>query len=141
MTTGWVNQGTVTAVRVPHCSCTKADVRDVAMSVIQFAGRRLARSSPLSQSLFLLKCQMNRREPRRERVARRSRSDTRRWSADRTRVSALVLQQAIGIYSRFRKDRNDLGWSSSEYTPNSGPVRPQCPTNTRRQHLKYSESA
>ena len=104
----------------------------VNLTVNHIAGRRTARSSPLSQSLFLLKYQMKRREPRRERVASRGRSDTRRWSADRRRVSAFVHHQAIGVYSCFREDRNELGWSSSEYTPNAGLVRQVCPTNTRR---------
>ena len=97
----------------------KADCRDVAMSVNQFAGRRTARSSP--RSLVLHKCQMNRREPRRERVASRGRFDTRRWSTERRRVAAFVHHQAIGVYSCFREGRNDLGWSSSEYTPSAGP--------------------
>ena len=68
MTTGRINQGTVTAVRVPPRTRPKADGRDVAMRVDQFAERRAARSSPLSQSLVLLKYQMYGREPRRERV-------------------------------------------------------------------------
>ena len=84
---------------------------------------------------------MNRREPRLERVASRGRSDTRRWSAELRRDSAFVYLQAIDVYSCFRENQNDLGLSSSEYTSNAGPVRPVCPTNTRRQHLKYSEEA
>ena len=141
MTIRNINQGTVTAVRVPSQARRKADVRDVAMRVNQFAGRRTARSSPLSQSLVLLKYQMNRREPRRERVACRGRTGTRRWSAERSQGSAFVNEQAIGVYSCLREGRNHLVWSRSEYTPNAGPVRPACPTNTIRQHLKYSEAA
>ena len=85
----------------------KADGRDVDMRVNHFAGRRTARSSPLS--LALHKYQMNRREPRRERAASRDRSGTTRWSADGRRVSALDHHQAIGIYSCFREGRNHLG--------------------------------
>ena len=112
----------------------KADGRDVAMRVNHFAGRRTARSFPLS--LVLHKYQMNRREPRRERAASRGRSGSRRWSAERRRVSAITHHQAIGVYSTFREGRNDLGWSSGEYTPKAGPVRSVCPTDTRRQHLE-----
>ena len=56
----------------------KADGRAVAMTVKHFDGRRTGRSSPLS--LVLHKCQMNRREPRREQAASRSRFGSRRWS-------------------------------------------------------------
>ena len=84
---------------------------------------------------------MNRCEHRREWAAKRGRSGTKRWSAEGRRVSAFVHHQAIGVYSCFRDRRNDLGWSSRERTRNAGPVRPVCPTNTRRQHLKYSEAA
>jgi hypothetical protein len=79
----------------------KADGRDVAISVNHFAGRRTARSSPLS--LDLHKYQMKRREPRRERGASRGRSGTRRWSAERRPVSAIDHHQAIGGYSCFRE--------------------------------------
>jgi hypothetical protein len=64
----------------------KADGRDVAMRVKHFAGRRTARSSPLS--VVLHKYQMYGREPRRERAASRSRSISRSLRAGRKRVSA-----------------------------------------------------
>ena len=48
-------------------------------------------------------------EPTREREASRGRSGTRRWSAERRRVSAIDHHQAIGDYSCFRKGRNHLG--------------------------------
>ena len=105
------------------------------MRVDQFDGWSPARSSPLSQSLVLLMYQTNRREPRRERVARRGRSGPRRWSSERRRISAFVHHQAIWVHSCFREGRNHLGWRSSEYTPIAVPVRPLCPTNTRGQHL------
>ena len=82
MTTGRINEGTVTSVRVSPQDRPKAFGRDIAMRVDQYTWWRTARSSPLSQSLVLLKYQMNRREPRRERVASSGRSDTRRRSAE-----------------------------------------------------------
>ena len=85
----------------------KADGRDVDMRVNHFAGRRTARSSPLS--LVLHKYQMNRREPRRERAASRGRSGTTRWSAEGRHVSALDHHQVIGVYSCFKEGRNYLG--------------------------------
>jgi hypothetical protein len=72
MTTARINQGTVPVVRVPHRTGPKADARDVSLGVNQFAGRRTARWSPLSQSIVLLKYQMHSREPRGERVARKT---------------------------------------------------------------------
>ena len=112
----------------------KADGRTAAMIVNHFAGRRTARSFPLS--LVLHKCQMNSREPSREQAASRGRSGSRLWSAERRRVSANDHHQAICVYSCFRQGRYDLVCSSREYTPNPRPVRPVCPTNTRRQHLE-----
>ena len=99
----------------------KADVRDVAKRVNHFAGRKTVRSFRLSQSLVLPKCQIKRREPRRARGWSRGRSGTRRWGAERRRVSACVHHQVMWVYSCFREGRNDLGLSSSEYTPNAGP--------------------
>ena len=55
------------------------------MRVNQYAVRRTAQSSLLSQSLVLLKYLMHLLEPRRERVAIRGRSGTSRWSAGRER--------------------------------------------------------
>ena len=109
MTTGRINLGTVAAFLVSHWARPKVDVRDVAMRLNKFAGRRTARSSPLSQFLVLLKYQLHRCEPRRERVASIGRSGTRRWSAGRKRVSAFFHHQAVGIYSCFREGRNHLG--------------------------------
>ena len=83
MTTRNINQGTVAAVQVPPQARPKADVRDVAMRVNQFSGRRTALSSPLSQFLVLLKYPMHRREPRCGRVANRG------------RVSEFVRHQAV----------------------------------------------
>ena len=103
MTTGIMNPVTITSVRVPHWGRSKADVRDVAMRVNQFAGRRTTRSSSLSHFLVLLKYQLHRREPRRERVASRGRSGTIRWSTEPRQVSAFVHHQAVGVYSCFRE--------------------------------------
>ena len=141
MTTNSIIKGTITDVRVTPRDLPMAFGLDVAMRVAQFAGWRTVRSSPLSQSLVLMKYQMNRREPRRERVTNSGQSRTRRWSAERRRVSAFVYQQAIRVCSCFREGRNQLVWSSSEYIQNPGTVRPVCPTNTRRQRLNYSEAA
>ena len=134
MATGRINQGTVSVMRVPHRASPNANVRDFAMSVKQFAGRRTDRSSSLSQSLDLLTYKMNSRDPRRKRVASRSRSGTRRFSAGRMQISAFVHNQAIGVYSCLRECRNHLGGCSSKYTSNDGPVRPVCPTNNKRKH-------
>ena len=139
MTTGRGNQGTGSVMRVPHRARPNEAVRDVAMRVNQFVGLRIARSC--SQSFVLLTFQMNVREPRRERVANRDRSGTRRLSGGRKRISAIVHLQALGVYSCFKEGRYQLGRSSSEYTPNAGPVRTVCPTKTRRKNLKYSEAA
>ena len=137
--TGRFNHGTGSVMRVPHTARPNAAVHHVAMRVNQFVGLSTARSS--SQSLALLTFQMNGREPRRERVASRSRTATRRLSRGRRRISAIDHHQAIGVYSCFREGRYHLGRSSSEYIPNAGPVRTVFPTNTRRNNLKYSEAA
>jgi hypothetical protein len=86
MTNGRIDQGTVTEVRDPRGVRPKADIRDVAIRVNQYAGRRTARSSPLSQSIVLLKYQMHRREKRQEQLAISGRSGASRWSAGRERV-------------------------------------------------------
>jgi hypothetical protein len=101
----------------------KAGVRDVAMTVNHIAGRRTARSSSLS--LFLHMYQMNRREPRRERVASRGRSGTRRWSTER-----IDHRQAIRVYTCFREGRIISVRAVVNTTLNSGTVRPECPPTT-----------
>ena len=85
MTTGRINQGTVTVVRDPHRARPNADFRDVAMRLNQYAVRRTAQSSLLSQCLVILKYLVHLLEPRRERVVIRGRSGTSRWSAGRER--------------------------------------------------------
>jgi hypothetical protein len=114
----------------------QADRRDVAMRVNQSAGGRTARSSPPSHTPRPRRYQMNRREPGWERAACRGRSGSRWRSAERRPVSEFIQRQAMGSYSCFREGRTHLGWSSSEYTPEAGPLRPVCPPITSRQHFE-----